>query len=115
MSRAIETMTGLRDVSHEVSISFLNALHRLCKSRQPIGKLAIVISPERAYLALRMELVDQFHSMQLHGLAARIARYSTRGSEILLICIGDDAPTLRKVPLAAVKFALAGVPQINMN
>jgi hypothetical protein len=48
--------------------------------------------------------------MELHGLAGRIARHSTRGTEILVVVIGDDEPVLRRVPLGPVKFALRGVP-----
>jgi hypothetical protein len=105
-------MTGgrLPGLSEAVSLQFLAALHGACASKQPIGKLAIVISPETASLVLRAELVDRFHGMELHGLAGRIARHSTRGSEILVVVIGDDAPVLRRVPLGPVKFALAGVP-----
>jgi hypothetical protein len=112
VSRAIEQITGgrLPGLSDAVSMQFLAALHGACASKQPIGKLAIVISPETACLVLRAELADRFHGMELHGFAGRIARHSTRGSEILVVVIGDDEPVLRRVPLGPVKFALRGVP-----
>jgi hypothetical protein len=110
-SRAIDAMTGGRiRLPSRHGLPFLQALHEVCTSRQPIGTQAVVITPEHSYRALRAELVDQFHQIDLHAFASRIARHSRRNDEILLAVIGDDAPVLRRISLGPVRYALAGVP-----
>jgi hypothetical protein len=106
MSTALEAMIGIR-VSEAAALNFLGALERACNSKQPIGRQAIVVSPEHAYLTLRAELVDQYHGMGMHSLASQIARYSARGSEVLVVVVGDERPALNTIPLARLRTAFA--------
>jgi hypothetical protein len=106
VSAAIKAMTGLDVAPDVVAMSMIGALRDACVSRRPMNRLALVVTPETAYLAQRIELVDQFHSMAMRKLASRIARHAVRRDELLLVIVGDDAPVLRSLPLAPVRYAL---------
>lgn len=107
MSRAVLAMCGLADAPHAVAASVLTALFAAVKLRQPIGRYALVVSPEHAYLALRLELIDSYHAMSMHKLAAAVARRNARRDELLVVAVGEDAPVFRSIPLGPVRHAFA--------
>ena len=105
MSRALLGLFGLEGVPDVVAASVLGALHEACNLRHPVGRYALLVTPDCAKLVRRVEVVDEFHAMGLHGLASKIARLPARGDALAVVAVGDDAPRCRTIPLAPLRIA----------
>jgi hypothetical protein len=108
MSYAILSLCGI-DAPQAVAASLLNALYEACNLRQPLSRYALLVTPEHARLARRIEIVDEWAAMSFFGLAKRLARFSTRGDELLVISIGDDLPKVQTISLAPVRAAFTSI------
>lgn len=108
MSYAVLALCGI-EAPAAVAASLLNALFEACNLRQPLSRYVVVVTPEHARLARRIELVDEWAAMDMAWLSRKLARYTSRGDELLLIAVGEDTPKFKTISLAPVRAAFTSI------
>lgn len=114
MSYAILALCGI-EAPIAVAACLLEALRQACNQRQPLNRYAVLVTPEDARLVPRIELVDTWHAMDLHGLASKLARFTTSGDKLLLVVVGEDAPKFKTIFLGPVRAAFVAVAATGMG
>jgi hypothetical protein len=107
MSAAIFDICGVTNVRPEALVSLLECLVRAADPRTTLKRVAVTITPETAFFETRGEAIERFRCLGMHNLAGAIVRRKTRPGDLLLIAIGDEAPTLKSIAMAPVRAALA--------
>lgn len=96
------------DVTPAVALAVLKSIVEAARTTEPLARFALVVTPETAFLARRLELVIDYRKGTLYGLARALER-APHGPDLLVLAIGENVPKIGVIPAQVIASFRTGL------